>query len=366
MHIGLNILYLIPNKVGGTETYARELIAAMTKQLGSGDQLVIYASRETAPTFVSSKKLKIVTLPIHARSRMMRLLAEQLLLPLHLIRDRISVIFSLGYSSPFIHTCPAIVTIHDLNWYYHPEDFGSIEKLAWQILTVLSAKTSNHIISISHATTDSLKSVLHTPDTKITTILHGAPERKISKKGKRIIEQPYLFTVLAGYPHKNLITLLKVFKEITKTNNELVLVVCGLSGRADSTSQKFIRDNGMENKVKILGYVDDDTLCTLYQNASIFVFPSAYEGFGIPVLEAMNYGVPVVSSNAFSLAEVVGKAGILVGPLDIKGYVKAINALLSVDLIRKTLIESGYRRINDLKWSDSAIAYLKVLTKYGA
>ncbi|GAB4028096.1 MAG: glycosyltransferase family 1 protein [Candidatus Microgenomates bacterium] len=363
MRIGLNILYLIPGGVGGTETYARHLISALIKQLKSEDELIIYATRETAPTFTETKQLRVVTLPIYARNRVLRLLAEQILLPFYLLHDHIDVIFSLGYSSPILHPCPAVVTIHDLNWYYHPEDFGGIEKLVWQILTTTSAKTSNHIISISHATTDSLMRVLHIPDTKITTILHGSPEKKMVKEGKSIIELPYLFTVLAGYPHKNLITLLQAFKEITKTNNELVLVVCGLSGRADSKSQKYIRDNGLENKVKILGYVDDNTLCNLYQNASIFVFPSAYEGFGIPVLEAMSYGVPVVSSNAFSLAEVVGNGGILVDPYNVAAYIGAVSKILKDSILRKDLIKRGQKRASELKWEKTATITLKIIKK---
>lgn len=365
MRIGLNILYLIPGGVGGTETYARHLISAMTKQLKAGDELVIYATRETAPTFAESKHVKVITMPIYARSRFTRLLAEQLLLPLYLIHDRINVIFSLGYSSPLLHPCPAVVTIHDLNWYYHPEDFGWMERIAWKCITILSAFSATHIVSISQATTNSLTGVLKISNSKISTILHGSPQKYEGKKGKRILDNDYIFTVLAGYPHKNLITLLKAFNIVSKKHNKLSLVVCGLSGKADDICSKYIKDNSLDNKVKILGYVSDNILIRLYQHATIFVFPSAYEGFGIPVLEAMSYGVPVISSNAFSLKEVINEGGILVDAYDVDGYIKNINLLLGSPKKRQDLTMSGYERISRLKWSKSAKEYLEVLKKLG-
>jgi len=364
MRIGLNILYLIPGGVGGTETYARHLISAMTKELKSGDELIIYATRETAPTFTESKQLKVITLPIYAKNRVLRLLAEQILLPFYLLHDHIDVIFSLGYSSPFLHPCPAVVTIHDLNWYYHPEDFGVFERIAWKLITTFSSLSANHIISISQATTTSLVDALKITSSKISTIMHGAPQKYSGKKFKRIIDNDYIFTVLAGYPHKNLITLLKAFNLVSKKNKQLALVICGLSGKADYSSSQYIKEHNLEDKVKILGYVNNEILSSLYQHATMFVFPSAYEGFGIPVLEAMSYGIPVISSNAFALDEVVGVAGIKVEPLEIGSYVKAINNLLSNLDLRMKLINTGYSRINKLKWSDSATQYLYLLKKY--
>lgn len=365
MRIGLNILYLIPGGVGGTETYARHLIDAMTKQLKKGDELVIYASRETAPTFREAKQIRVITLPIYARNRLLRLLAEQLLLPLYLIRDRINVIFSLGYSSPFLHLCPAIVTIHDLNWYYHPEDFDWVERIAWKFITVISAFSATKIVSISQATTNSLTSILNIPSSKISTILHGAPQRYKGKKGKKLFDSDYIFTVLAGYPHKNLITILKAFKIVSRKYKELLLVICGLSGKADYSSEQYIKDSNLEKKVKILGYVDNLTLSNLYQHAIIFVFPSAYEGFGIPVLEAMSYGVPVISSNAFSLKEVVSIGGITVDTYNVNSYVESINLLLGSSKERQSLIISGYERISRLKWDKAATEYLDILKELG-
>lgn len=346
MLIGINLLYLIPDKVGGTETYAREIIPHLAKD----NELIIFCGKETLVTFKTSKNIKVVTLPIYSSNRIARLIAEQTLLPIMATKYKIDVLFSLGYSAPFIHLCPSVVTIHDLNWYYHPEDFGLINRLVWSILTKLSAKFSDHVITDSSSSALSITRVLGLDRSKVTSILHATPGviDTPAKKTKR----PYLFTVLANYPHKNLKTLLQAFEIIGKDNPELDLVICGLGKQASST-----------NRIKYLGYVTREELASLYTGALAFVFPSAYEGFGYPVLEAMSYGTPVISSNATSLAEVVGDGGILVDPHDVSQYVKAFRRISKSKDVRNELIKRGTKRSYELKWESTAKSTLNVLRK---
>lgn len=370
MLIGINLLYLIPGKVGGTETYARELLSSMQQIIGRDDKLILFCTRDNSSTFTATSNLRIITLPINASNRVLRLLAEQTLLPLACLSNKIDVLFSLGYSAPIIHPCPSVVTIHDLNWYYHPEDFSPLQRLVWKYLTIRSARFSDHIITISHASQASIQKVMDVSTKKITTILHGssaiAPvsiksvNEALSSLG---ISKPYLFTVLAGYPHKNLITLLKAFNKISNQFPTLSLVICGLSGRADIDNLKYIKDNHLGDRIKILGYVDNKVLTCLYLAAEIFVFPSAYEGFGIPITEAMQSGVPVVSSNAFSLKEVAGSGAVLVDPFAVDQYVDAITKLLSSSKARVEMSKRGYSRVSELKWSDAAIKVLTILSK---
>lgn len=364
MVIGINLLYLIPGRVGGTETYARELIGEMSKTT----KLVLFCGRDTALTFESSQNIKIVTLPIYSSNRFVRLIAEQTILPWLCYRVGVTALFSLGYSAPFVHSFKSIVTIHDLNWYYHPEDFSKFDRFAWKWLTIFSVKTSDQIIAISQATADSIHKVLGVDTKKINTILHGAGQIKLIKQDeakKRIqllgVTSPYLFTVLAGYPHKNLITLLKAFKIVVKNFPKLSLVVCGLSGRADINNQNYINENNLNKNVIFLGYVNELDLAALYTRAEIFVFPSAYEGFGIPVIEAMQYGVPVISSNAYSLSEVVGNGGVLVSPYDISEYVDSISDIFVSSKNRVDLIKRGKIRSRKLKWSETVYKMLNLI-----
>jgi len=344
MRIGINILYLIPGRVGGTETYARELIPYLAKK----HELIIFCGREAAPTF-SGPNIQVVTLPIYSESRAMRLLAEQTILPILCITKKIDVLFSLGYSAPFIHPCPSVVTIHDLNWYYHPEDFTWLERTIWQFLVRGSAKFSNHIITDSAFSADSIQKILGIKKSKVTSILHGVP--KIINTMPTDLGYPYLFTVMADYPHKNFSTLLQVFAQLKLKFPTLHLVVCGLGRK--------IVDH--KENVKILGYVTRAELASLYRGAKVFVFPSAYEGFGYPVLEAMSYGTPVVSSSSSSLTEVVGDGGILVESYAVAQYVKAISQLLDSESLRNKMIAKGNKRVSELKWSDTATKTLEIL-----
>jgi len=344
MKIGINILYLIPGKVGGTETYARELIPHLAKDI----QLILFCGKETASTFKEMANIKIVTLPIYSHNRVLRLLSEQILLPILCSSYKVDALFSLGYSAPILHPCPSVVTIHDLNWYYHPEDFNAISRFIWKVLTISSARYSDHVITDSQSSAKSIINVLRIDKSKVTSILHGTPTKESAIKSKP--QRSYIFTVLANYPHKNLDTLLKVFAVVSRTYKNLDLIVCGLGKQPRSRSH-----------IKYLGYISREELASLYSNATVFAFPSAYEGFGYPVLEAMSYGAPVVSSNAYSLAEVVGEGGALVNPYHVDAYVKEISNIIDNNEYRNKLIARGKIRANELKWEYTAKNTLKTL-----
>lgn len=359
MQIGINLLYLIPGAVGGTETYARELIPELAKLLTESDSIILYCSRETAPTWGKLPGVQVRTLPFYAKNRLARLIFEQTILPIYAWQDKVDVLFSLGYSAPFIHHCPSVVTIHDLNWYYHPEDFGKLNRFMWEWITRFSASTSNHIITDSQASAKSICEILHQPKSKITSILHGTPQIINSKPYKNL--NPYILTVVAGYPHKNLKTLLKAFAKFHQNNPKIDLVICGLGGKADTSNLSLIDKLSINSSVNILGYVKREELAALYKGALFFVFPSAYEGFGYPVLEAMSYGAPVISSNAYSLTEVVGEAGIQVDPGDVQGFVTAMTNLIQSKNMRTALQKKGYARASKLQWENTATKTFSII-----
>jgi len=362
MRIGLNLLYLIPNKVGGTETYARGLINALLK-VDKKNDYYLFCNKENANTFTTKSNFHVVVVPIHATNRFIRILSEQLLLPIYALIYRLDLLHSLGYTTPILVPCRSIVTIHDLNWHYHPEDFFPIEYFAWKFFVMFSAKCSDTIISVSQSTALSLITVLHIPKNKIITIYSGVIIRDI--KNKKLPHElnkyaPYLFTVSASYPHKNLITLLKVFNKIKTDYPQLNLLIVGLKGKASNEIMSFIDKNNLNKRVIILGYVTNALLKKLYCNAKIFVFPSAYEGFGFPVLEAMAHKIPVVSSNAFSLKEIGSPVIDNISPFDVNTYIKSIKKILDDDTVNKNLVLKYRKHIKKFTWVNTARKHLLV------
>lgn len=357
MRIGINLLYLIPGVVGGTETYARELIQSLVPQLSQNDELIVFCSRETATTFKPRPKLRVVALPFYSHNRIARILAEQILLPIACQKNEIDLLLSLGYTQPFFLPCESIVTIHDLNWHYHPEDFSLTARLLLQLLVTISVNRSSAIIAISSATKQSLVKVLAVDPNKISVIYHGMTKSVIDKRMLKQVRErfslpnKYLFTVLSHYAHKNLETLITAFLIIQKDQPDLHLVIAGTgTDGAKKLRANYLNKLGNQN-IHQLPFVTTQELATVYQESKVFVFPSAYEGFGLPVLEAMRCGAPVLSSNAFSLKEVVSNAGILIDPYDIAGYVKNVKKLLSSKQIRNKYIRKGFHNVDIYDWN---------------
>jgi glycosyltransferase involved in cell wall biosynthesis len=369
MRIGINLLYLIPGVVGGTETYAKELVAALHSQLGENDELVIFCSRESGTVFRSQPKLKIVTLPFHSQNRIARIIAEQILLPLYSLKEGIAVLLSLGYTQPLFLSCKSIVVIHDLNWQYHPEDFRLIPRLLLRYLVTLSAWRASAIIAISQATKISIVDHLSIDPNKISVIYHGMTQSVNHKdfigstREKYRLPRRYLFSVLSHYAHKNLETLVSAYLSIQKDEGSLHLVVAGTgTGSAKKLRAKYLKEIG-NPKIHLLPHLTDQELAALYQGAEIFVFPSAYEGFGLPVLEAMSHQTPVISSNAYALKEVVGSAGILVDPYDVNQYIIAIKKLISDMQLRQKYIREGVRQASKFSWERSSKDTLALIRK---
>jgi len=368
MQVGINLLYLIPGVVGGTETYARQLIISLLSKIEDSDKLIVFCSREMSATIKSTDKLIVATLPFYSENRVMRLFAEQILLPIACLKYSVSILLSLGYTQPIFLACKSIVTIHDLNWYYHPEDFSMIPRIFLKYLTISSAKHASGVIAISNSTKESLIKVLKINQEKITVIYHGMTKSAVGGastdlvKSKYHLPKRYILTILSHYAHKNLATLIKAFISVQKDLSNIHLVIGGTgTNEARLERQKYISSQGNKN-IQLLPFIDGSDLDMIYDHATIFVFPSAYEGFGLPVLEAMSHGIPVISSDASSLKEVVGSGGILVDPYDVNQYIMNIKQLLKSNELRHKYIIAGTKQVKKFTWEkcgDETLALIK-------
>jgi glycosyltransferase involved in cell wall biosynthesis len=364
MRIAYNVLYIIPDKVGGTQTYAEGLIKEINKNESDID-FFVFASSDNSKLFLKYKNIKTIVIPINSKNKLLRLLVEQLVLPFYVIFYKIDILHSLGYFCPFFLFKKNVVTIHDLNWYYHPEDFSLFMGYVWRFFVTFSARQSDIIITDSTSSKNSIEQVLKIPSKKIVVAYPGAPEeikplnfgRNVFKKLK--INTPFVFTVSSMLPHKNLSKLIISFKMISKRIPMLKLVIAGLGGKNKETIINEINKYGLKNKVKILGWVSNDELSALYSNCVVFVNVSLYEGFGFPVLEAFSLGVPVISSDVYSLKEIIENAAIKIDPESTSQIVKAVETLYKNKQLRKKISMMGKKRASFFKWETTIDTLLK-------
>ena len=355
MKIGLNALYLIPGKVGGTEVYARRLVQALAPL---GHELVVYVAAEAAGVFAASRVREVVC-DVRAESRPARILFEQVRLPRLARRDGLDVLHSLGYTAPLRVPCANVVTVHDLNYHFHPEDWTRTGLLANRVLMPRVVRAATRVLTISQASRAALRDVLHVPDAKIDVVYHGVDGNLVERDDPGIharlgLTGPYVLTVTASHPHKNLDGLIAAYEQLcTGWDTPPPLVVVGIRGRAhealETRAARLAR-----GRVVVTGWVDDAALAALYRNARVFAFPSKYEGFGFPVLEAMSVGVPVASSTATSLAELVGDAAVTFDPERPAEIAAAIRRAYEDEPLRAQLIERGYAQAARFTWARCA------------
>ncbi len=351
MRIGINALYLIPGEVGGTERYARRLTELLA---ASEHEIVIFSNEEAAETWTAAAT--VIRCPVRARSRAARIAWEQAMLPIAARRAGLDVLHSLGYTAPALCPCASVVTIHDLNYHFHPEDWGTVGLWANRVLVPLAARSATRVLTISESSRRALREVL---GVDADVVHHGVDGNLALPGGDAGLPPGFLLSVTATHPHKNLDVLLAAYDALCGQRQAPPLVLVGIAGR----DHERIRAKVAGRSVVLLGWVDDARLAALYRAASVFVFASRYEGFGFPVLEAMSAGVPVVSSNATSLPELCGDAALLLAPDDVQGFTDAIAHVLDDELLRASLVRRGAERAKHFTWARAVEQTLEVYRK---
>ncbi len=363
MRIGINTLFLIPTAVGGTESYVRNLLIHLQK-IDRENEYVIYTNLENAGTFsLSAPNFREAICEIHAVRRPVRIVYEQFL-SVRARQDRLDVLHSPGYTAPLFLRCANVVTLHDMNYHYFPEDWSRAGLIANRILIPLVAKSATLLLTISECSKKAIVDVLKIDPARVRVVYHGidgnlpevTPSEIAATLDKFQLKQ-FLLTVSASHPHKNLDGLLAAYDRlIEKWPDAPTLVVCGPIGQ----HHKRLLATRTKGRVLITGWLTDKELAALYRSARAFVFPSKYEGFGLPVLEAMSYGIPTVCSNASCLPEIAGGAALLVNPDDHAAIAEAIERACKDEVVRDQLITRGRERAAEFLWEKTARGTLDV------
>jgi len=261
---------------------------------------------------------------------------------------------------------PFIVTVHDLIRFYIrfiPEK--NLEKLFLK-LDIFGLKHAAHIIAVSQHTKKDIMKYLMIPEDRITVIYNGINHFTYKPYQQRMLDEPFIIYVGSERPRKNLNRLLEAFAIVKKDFPKLRLIKIGESGRSSTfhsnTIEKLHR-LGIEDSVLFVEYVSDTYLAHYYSCAEMLVYPSLYEGFGLPPLEAMACGCPVVASNTSSLPEVVGDAGILVNPYDMIELAQAMKRVLSDKYLRDEMKNKGLQRAGRFCWNRAAEQTMAVYQK---
>ena len=261
-----------------------------------------------------------------------------------------------------------VITVHDITPLLFPYQYRKEVYLINKLMLPRTLRMADKIISVSYHTKRDLIKYLKIPKDKIEVIYHGVdedykplPEKEVEMiKKKYNITTPFILYVGSLKPLKNIPTLIKAYYKLRKQGLEYKLVITGKKRWKYREIFKLINKLNLQKDVIFTGYVPREDLPALYNAADLFVSPSLYEGFGLPPLEAMACGTPVITSNTSSLPEVVGDAGIMVDPYDVDGLAKAMYEVLTNDGLREELRKRGLKRAKLFNWKKCAEEHLKV------
>jgi len=362
-HIGLNLIFLVPGETGGMEVAARELIPAMLAAAPAGMRFTAFVNREAAAAGGGpwGELLPAVTVPVSARNRVQWVLGEQALLPAAGARAGVRLMHSMASTAPVWGRFRRVVTVHDLIYARFPEAHAGIREKGMRVLVPLAARRSDRVIVDSQSTRRDLIELVGVASERIDVVPLGLgavrrqapmPEDEVRARlalgGRRV-----LLSLSAKRPHKNLLALIGALARMPAEDRP-VLVLPGYGTPHEAELRARADALGLADSVCLPGWVSAAELEGLWAITSAFVFPSLYEGFGLPVLEAMARGVPVACSNASSLPEVAGDAALLFDPRQERAIAEALLRLLGDEALRERLRSLGNAQAARFTWEQTA------------
>ena len=380
MRIGIDALPAC-SEWGGLTTYVRQIIKHLT-QIDTENHYVLFTERGGHVPFIQKDHLFIKELnknPNIPNFYKARVVWDQEHIGSALAEEGVDLYFGPVFMAPLKRNCPAVVTVHDLIFLTHPEFSPLGNREYYGKWGKLSAESAQGIIANSQNTKKMIIRHWQIPEDMITVTPLAAgkefqpitDEKKIAAvRQKYGLGDEFILYVGGTFPRKNLSTLLKAYGLIPanmRRKNRLVILTGNASDWGKESVSELINSANLDadiiKDIVIVDFVSKDDLVTLYNAATIFVYPSIIEGFGLPPLEAMSCGTPVITSNVPAMNEVIGDAGVLINPMDTSEISRALEKLLRSPSLREELSYKGLERSKDFSWKKTASSTLEAFKR---
>lgn len=334
---------------------------------------VFAAEREVPPEFMI-RGWEFATTQLSTARPTARIIWEQLFAPISITRRGIDLFHASAYALPLLCPARSVVTVHDLSFFRFPHLFNRFNRVYLRTITRLSARRATRLIAVSEATARDIVDLLGVPRAKVAVVHNGVdgrfrplPVAEVAAfRARRGLPEQFILHLGTLEPRKNLTTLVRAYARLRRmTARPPALVLAGGRGWLDEEIFRLVGELGLGESVHFPGYVEWEEQPLWYNAAAVFAYPSLYEGFGLPPLEALACGTPVVAARTSSLPEVVGDAGLLVAPTDDHALADALRTILTDAGSRDDLSERGIHQAARFRWTTAARKTLDVYDDAG-
>ena len=362
IRIGVDARHL-SGRNNGIQTYLLNLLHYSIKSTMDTHEWFLYCPYSIDKKVFNYKHVKIINPPISTKFIGFHLVFSQIFIPILSLIDRVDIVwFPANRSSLFLPKSIArVVSIHDVVWKKYPETMKYTVLKLDKFFMMRSAKLADIVTTVSHSSFDDIVRAGVSDSNKIIVVSNGVNRpNSIEKK----IDRSFFLFVSTLEPRKNLTRLLQAYGSLPLSIKEkMKLVIVGGKGWGEVNLLDTITQLDLTEYVKVLGRVDDATLAALYANAQFLVMPSLYEGFGLPLVEAMSYGTPVLTANNSSMPEVAGNAGLLVDALDVESIADGLQEMITNNELRERLAKNAKLNASRYSWDESAKKLITVFEK---
>lgn len=355
----------IQSSVGGGSSYIINLNKALAQADNENIYFIFVKKKDIFAwkSFVSRSNFKFI--PCNLPWRWLRIIWELTILPFRLRQFKIDIFHAPHYFLPLLRgKWHSVVTIHDMSVFILPDVYNLIRRWFLQKAILLSLRKADKIIAVSESTKKDIVNIFNIPADTIKVTHEARSEHFKPIKDTRLLNEikcryntsnDFILFVGEIQPRKNFVNLIRAYFLFSqKSTLEYKLIIVGQKVWRFKDVFSVVRDLGLEKKVIFTGYVPQEDIVLLYNAASLFIYPSLCEGFGLTILEAMACGVPVVTSNIFSMPEIAGNAAKLVDPYNVEEIASGIYEVLNDKEIKNNMIQKGFERVKEFSWEKTA------------